>query len=112
MGFSFFAGGRRLLLVGFGGLLALMLAAGVDALLVLRKVRASDTQVRDAYLSRSRALDKVRNGIYQSAIAMREYLLMVDDPTAAQVPLAKWAQMRERTDQALRESAAVLDASE
>jgi signal transduction histidine kinase len=112
MGFSFFAGGRRLLLVGFGGLLALMLAAGVDALLVLRKVRASDTQVRDAYLSRSRALDRVRSGIYQSAIAMREYLLMVDDPAAAQVPLTKWAQMRERTDQALGESATVLDASE
>jgi len=30
------SGGRRLLLAGFGGLLALMLVAGGDALLVLR----------------------------------------------------------------------------
>ncbi len=44
------AGGRRLLLAGFGGLLVLMLVAGGDALLVLRQVRASDTRVRDVYV--------------------------------------------------------------
>jgi hypothetical protein len=68
-----FAGGRRLLFAGFGGLLVLMLAAGVDALLVLSKVRASDAQVRDLYSARTQSLEKVRNGIYQSAIVMRDY---------------------------------------
>ncbi len=47
---TFQAGGRRLLLAGFGGLLLLMLVAGVDALAVLRKVRTSDAQERNLYL--------------------------------------------------------------
>ena len=43
------AGGRRLLLAGFGGLLLLMLVAGVDAIMVLREVRSSDAQERNLY---------------------------------------------------------------
>ncbi len=78
------AGGRRLLLAGFGGLLVLMLVAGGDALLVLRQVRASDAQVRDVYVRRSRALDQVRAGIYQSAIVMRDFLLASDPDVAAE----------------------------
>ena len=77
------AGGRRLLLAGFGGLLVLMMVAGGDALLVLRQVRASDAQVRDVYVRRSRALDQVRAGIYQSAIVMRDFLLASDPDIAA-----------------------------
>jgi hypothetical protein len=46
------AGGRRLLLAGFGGLLVLMMVAGGDALLVLRQVRASDAQVRSTRCAR------------------------------------------------------------
>ena len=69
------AGGRRILLAGFGGLLLLMLVAGVDALMVLREVRTKDAQERNLYLRRATALDRVRTGIYQSAIAMRAYLL-------------------------------------
>ena len=66
---------RHFLLAGFGGLLLLMVVAGVSALLVLRQVRSSDTQERRLYLRRSTALDLVRTGIYQSAIIMRAYLL-------------------------------------
>src|SRR6266404_1337050 len=100
-----FAGGRRLLLAGFGGLLVLMLVAGADALLVLHKVRASDAQVRDVYLRRSKALDEVRSGIYQSAIVMRDYLLAADRATAhAQVE--NWTSIRQRTDAALKDCAA------
>ncbi len=76
-------GGRRLLFAGFGGLLALMLAAGVDALLVLHKVRTSDAQVRDLYSARTQSLERVRNGIYQSAILMRDYLLATDPVVAS-----------------------------
>jgi len=106
-----FAGGRRLLLAGFGGLLALMLAAGIDALLVLRKVRASDAQVRDMYFARTRALEKVRTGIYQSAIVMRDYLLSAD-PELAKAQVEKWVAIRQSTDQALEECAAVTDRME
>jgi signal transduction histidine kinase len=106
-----FAGGRRLLLAGFGGLLALMLAAGVDALLVLRKVRASDAQVRDVYFARTQSLEKVRTGIYQSAILMRDYLLAVD-PEVARAQVEKWMAIRHSTDAALEECAAVIDRPE
>ena len=101
-------GGRRLLLAGFGGLLALMLVAGADAVLVLRQVRSSDAQIRDSYLRRSRALGRVRSGIYQSAIVMRDYLLS-EDPAIARAQVEKWAAIRKETDLALRECAAALD---
>jgi signal transduction histidine kinase len=105
------AGGRRLLLAGFGGLLVLMMVAGADALLVLRQVRASDAQVRDIYVRRSRALDQVRAGIYQSAIVMRDFLL-ASDPDIAAEQVASWTGIRERTDNALADGAAVLDKAE
>ncbi len=106
-----FKSGRQLLLAGFGGLLLLMLVAGGDALLVLRKVRTSDAQVRDVYLRRSRALDEVRTGIYQSAIIMRDYLL-ASDRAVADDQVAKWKNIRLRTDSALTDCAAVLDPAE
>jgi len=105
------AGGRRLLLAGFGGLLLLMLIAGVDALMVLRQVRSSDAQERDRYLRRATALDQVRTGIYQSAIAMRAYLLAADAREAA-VQLGDWSSVRQSTEHALAECAAVLDPSD
>jgi signal transduction histidine kinase len=106
-----FKDGRRLLLAGFGGLLLLMLVAGGDALLVLSKVRRSDAQVRDVYLRRSRALDEVRSGIYQSAIVVRDYLL-ASDPSVEEEAVAKWKAIRQRTDAALADCAAVLDPEE
>ena len=105
------AGGRRLLLAGFGGLLVLMIVAGGDALLVLRQVRASDTQVRDVYVRRSRALDRVRAGIYQSAIVMRDFLL-ASDPEVAAAQVASWKDIRLGTDQALQDGAGALDKAE
>jgi signal transduction histidine kinase len=107
----FLPGGRRLLLAGFGGLLLLMLLAGADALLVLRQVRASNTQVRDAYLRRSRSLEQIRTGIYQSAIVIRDYLLAANAADARE-QAEKWNMIRRSTEQALDETAAVLDSSE
>src|ERR1700678_1767579 len=94
------AGGRRLLLAGFGGLLLLMLVAGVDALMVLRQVRTKDAQERDLYLQRATALDQVRTGIYQSAIAMRAYLL-AGNAREAGAQLRQWDVVRRTTDRAL-----------
>ena len=106
-----FPGGRRLLLAGFGGLLLLLLLAGADALLVLRQVRASNTQVRDAYLRRARSLEQIRTGIYQSAIVIRDYLLAAN-PADAREQAEKWNTIRRSTERALEETAAVLDSNE
>jgi signal transduction histidine kinase len=105
------ASGRRLLLAGFGGLLLLMLIAGVDAVWVLRDVRAKDAQERDLYLQRATVLDQVRTGIYKSAIAMRAYLLAANARDAG-AQLGQWDVVRRTTDKALEESAAVLDLAE
>jgi signal transduction histidine kinase len=104
-------GGRRLLLAGFGGLVLLILIAGGDALLVLRDVRSSDAQVRDLYFRRSRALNEIRSGIYQSAIVMRDFLLATD-PLVSAAQVEKWTAIRKTTDQALVDSAAALDPAE
>jgi signal transduction histidine kinase len=104
-------GGRRLLLAGFGGLVLLILIAGGDALLVLRDVRSSDAQVRDLYFRRSRALNEVRSGIYQSAIVMRDFLLATD-PQVASAQVEKWTAIRQTTDRALADCAAALDPAE
>ena len=105
------AEGRGLLYVGFGGLLVLMLAAGIDALFVLHSVRTSDAQIRDLYFRRSRALDQVRSGIYQSAIVMRDYLL-ASDPEVAAAQVEKWGTIRANTDRALGEMSASVDPAE
>src|ERR1700689_4410295 len=102
------AGGRRLLLAGFGGLLLLMLVAGVDAVMVLREVRSSDAQERNRYLRRAAALDRVRTGIYQSAIVMRAYLL-ADEPGAAATELEAWRTVRRGAEEALAECTVVLN---
>ena len=72
--------------------------------------RASDTQVRDVYVRRSRALDQVRAGIYQSAIVMRDFLL-ASDPEVAAAQVASWKDIRVRTDSALRDGAGARDKS-
>lgn len=89
----------------------LMMVAAGDALLVLRQVRASDAQVRDIYVRRSRALDQVRAGIYQSAIVMRDFLL-ASDPDIAAEQVTSWTGIREKTDIALADGAAALDKAE
>ena len=106
-----FTGGRRLLYAGFGGLLALMLAVGIDALLVLRSVRTSDAQVRELYFRRSRALDQVRAGIYQTAIVMRDYLLAADREVAG-AQVERWIAIRQNTDRALADMAGSIDPRE
>ncbi len=105
------AGGRPLLVAGFGSLLLLMLVAGGYALGTLEQVRTSDRQERDNYLSRGRAIDRVRSGIYQSAIIMRDYLLSPDAASSA-AQIERFARTREQTDHALAECAEFIDSSE
>lgn len=102
------ASGRALLLAGFGGLLLLMVIVGVDAILVLREVRSGEAQERNLYLHRAAALDRVRTGIYQSAIVMRAYLL-ADERGVAVTELEQWRSIRREAEEALAECTAVLD---
>lgn len=104
-------GGRPLLLAGFGSLLLLMLLAGGYALRTLELVRTSDLEERDSHLRRDRALERVRTGIYQSAIIMRDYLLALDNKSGA-AQIERFAETREQTDRALAECATQIDPTE
>src|SRR5580692_972437 len=72
----------RLLLAGFGGLLALMCLTGIDAVVVLRQAKISNAGVRQNFLARSHSLEQLRSGIYVSGTLARDYLLAADPPEA------------------------------
>src|SRR5580692_6597761 len=61
--------------VGFGGLILFILAAAIDTLVLLDRVRADDTRIRQAFLGRLRALEQIRSQIYLSGTDMRDFLL-------------------------------------
>jgi signal transduction histidine kinase len=60
---------------GFGGLLLIMAAAEVGALLVINGLRANDAQVERRFLERSRLLEQIRSSIYLSGTVARDLLL-------------------------------------
>jgi signal transduction histidine kinase len=90
--------GRRLLLAGFGGLLALMLGGGIDSLIRLHEVNRQEAGLREVYLQRALSLEQIRAGIYQSSILLRDYLL-AGDPQSSQEAADKWGEIRRKTDE-------------
>jgi len=66
---------RFALEVGFGGLLAIMVLAGLDGLRVLRQIRRNDDQIRRQFLTRNHALNEIRSELYLSGTYVRDYLL-------------------------------------
>jgi signal transduction histidine kinase len=103
--------GRRLLLAGFGGLLALMLAGGIDSLIRLHEVNRQEAGLREVYLQRALSLEQIRAGIYQSSILLRDYLLAGDSQSAQELA-DKWGEIRRRTDGVIAQKAAAVDPAE
>ncbi len=75
-------GALLILLVGFGGLLALIVLSSVDALLVLRRIEATNNSNRREFLSRNRSLNEIRSSLYLAGTAVRDYLLDPDSRSA------------------------------
>ena len=73
-----FRSSRMVLAIGFGGLIAIMALAGLDALRSLQQFRQSDEQIRRHYLSQNHALNDVRSDVYVSGTYVRDYLLEAD----------------------------------
>src|ERR1051326_544348 len=69
---------RIALIVGFGGLLAIIAVAGFDALRVLRKIRADGDEIRQEFLARNHVLNDIRSDVYLSGTYVRDYLLEPD----------------------------------
>jgi signal transduction histidine kinase len=75
--------------LGFTGLLVFLLAAAGNTLYLLDRVRADDTRIRQAFLTRLQALEQIRSEIYLSSTAIRDFLLSPDagDAAAQRAPL-------------------------
>ena len=88
------------LLIGFGGLLAIMALAGADALRVLQQYRRNDGQIRGQYLARNHLLNDIRSNLYLSGTYVRDYLLE-PEPARAESYRASLEDVRKRMDAAL-----------
>jgi signal transduction histidine kinase len=77
------SGAKLALVVGFGGLLALMAAAGWDSVRMLGRIEASNTQITHRFLNRNRLLERIRGALYLSSTYLRDYLLDPDARAAA-----------------------------
>ena len=75
---------RRLLLVGFGGLLLLLAFTGLNALSVLRKIETRNESIRQDYVHRDRIVQQLRSDIYLSGTYVRD-LLLEPNPALADV---------------------------
>ena len=73
---------RFVVMLGFGGLLALMALAGFDAVEALRRIQSSNDDIRQDFLSRNRALEQIRSDLYLSGTYVRDYLLEPDASNA------------------------------
>lgn len=73
---------RKLLLLGFGGLLLLLALTGLVALSVLRNIEHRNEAIREEYVNRSRILEQLRTDIYLSGTYVRD-LLLEPDPAMA-----------------------------
>ncbi len=87
------------LTAGFGGLLLLMAAAQIGALLTMNSLRDSGSQVQRRFLERSRILEQIRSSIYLSGTVARDSLLAPAGGAPSQ--LAEVNQLHQQTDQAL-----------
>jgi signal transduction histidine kinase len=97
---SVFFRSRVALALGFGGLLSIMGLAGIDALRVLQKFRASDQQIRSRYLSENHVLNDIRSDVYVSGTYVRDYLLEAE-PQRADAYRANLEQVRKHMQAAL-----------
>src|SRR3989442_15769026 len=66
---------RIALVVGFGGLLAIIALAGIDTLRVLQQIRRNDDQIRQEFLFRNHVLNNIRSDLYLSGTYLRDYVL-------------------------------------
>ena len=66
---------RRLLLIGFGGLLFLLALTGLNALSILKKNQSENERIREDYVYRNRTLEQLRSDVYLSGTYARDLLL-------------------------------------
>jgi signal transduction histidine kinase len=92
---------RLTILAGFGGLLALMVIAGLDALRLTRQLRTHEGEIRQAFLAHSQSLFVLSSSIYVYNDRMQEYLFD-PDPQADAVTAGEFSELTGTIDSTLR----------
>jgi signal transduction histidine kinase len=98
------------LVIGFGGLLLLMTAAEIGGLLVVDRLRLSETQLQQHFVERSRSLEEIRSSIYLSGTVARDFLLAPERSAHSQ--LAELNSLRAGTAAALVQYGRALEPEE
>src|SRR5690242_14677815 len=86
---------RFALMAGFGGLLLLMLFAGIDSIQTLRGIQMSNDDVREDFLLRTRVLERIRADLYVSGTYVRDYLL---EPESGKAEGHRYSLLESRQD--------------
>ena len=102
---------RLVLVAGFGGLLLLVMFAGFDGLQALQQIQASNDNIREEFLLRTRVLERIRADVYVSGTYVRDYLL---EPESGKAEGHRYSlrETRNDMDAALRQYQALLNAQE
>jgi signal transduction histidine kinase len=95
---------------GFGGLLLIMAAAELGALVMIGSLRTSDARVEQHFLERSRMLEQIRSSIYLSGTVARDSLLAPLGGASSQ--LAEVNSLHKQSDAALEKYQTSLEPEE
>jgi len=101
---------RRVLALGFGVLLVLLVLSGLNALHVLSELKNSNETTLRQYLARERQLEELRSAVYLSGTYIRDYLLEPDPAKAEQNRLVL-ASSRQQIDSLLSKKGPLFDES-
>jgi signal transduction histidine kinase len=99
------------LLIGFGGLLALLITAGANALVSLDHLRSREASTRRTFLTRNGDLEQIRSALYLSGTYIRDYLL-APEPPAAEPQKRLIESLRSDTDRVLERYGRQIDPAE
>ena len=86
---------RLVLAVGFGGLLLLMVFAGIDGIRTLQQIETSNDNIRAGFLLRTRVLEQIRGDLYVSGTYVRDYLL---EPESGKAEGHRYSLLEMRSD--------------
>ncbi len=98
-------------MLGFGGLLACILAAAVSTLGAFDRERDDQNHTLKSYLERQDALDRIRSQIYLSGTYVRD-LLLSPDPSGAAAQSSRLSALENDTGAAIKAYARNLDPAE
>jgi signal transduction histidine kinase len=102
---------RLALIAGFGGLLLLIGFAGLDGMQAFEQIQRTNDDMREAFLLRTRVLDRIRADVYVSGTYVRDYLL---EPESGKAEGHRYSLQETRNDMdaALEQYRALLGAQE